>query len=494
MKPKILLFAAVFALGIMVSLPEKVSAVAPIGHFDAVTAEGKVEGWTARTDIPASIAESQLIVHVYINGPAGKGVLATSGIANLPRADVNAALGYAGNHGFSLSIPDQYKDGANHSVYVYAIGGYIGPNALLIGSPKTYNLGSSGGTTFRHPVGSLVISGGAVYYMDVNTRNPFPSAAVFNSYGYSFSSVFTTNSADLALAVGPVVPMKPTNTSGNKNPISTLDVVHQGTNTVQGWTIDPDNQNAAVQVEVHFDGPVGASTVKASAYGSANNPRPDVNSATGYSGNHGFNIAIPDSLKDGMSHAAYVYAVDVNTNTKVQFPGSPRSFVMENLASFSADIGADSTSITVGASTKLHWQVSPSLATVTISGLEPVSTAGNVTIMPTANTTYTLTANYNGQIITKSVTVSVDRSMPVITQLEVTYPLSNIYINPYTISWSVQNATLITMRETYSNGGYIDRTNLASSGSWTNNLNFTTTYVMTATNAMGSVQKTVTTK
>src|SRR3989338_5126811 len=38
--------------------------------------------------------------------------------------------------------------------------------------------------------------------------------------------------------------------------------------------------------------------------------RPDVNSALGISGNHGFTISTPKSLKDGNSHTIYAYGID----------------------------------------------------------------------------------------------------------------------------------------------------------------------------------------
>jgi hypothetical protein len=90
-------------------------------------------------------------------------------------------------------------------------------------------------------------------------------------------------------------------------------------NFIAGWTFDPDSSSTSITYRV-FD---GASLIY---QGTADGSRPDVDSAYGISGNHGFNLDTPSSLKDGYSHTVYVYAVDYQDNNQtVQITSSPKS-------------------------------------------------------------------------------------------------------------------------------------------------------------------------
>lgn len=60
----------------------------------------------------------------------------------------------------------------------------------------------------RHPRGTLVVSQGTVYFLGTDLRYPFPSAAVFFSWGNQFKDVVVGNYYDL-LTVGAIVQMKP---------------------------------------------------------------------------------------------------------------------------------------------------------------------------------------------------------------------------------------------------------------------------------------------
>lgn len=93
----------------------------PLGSFDfAAVSSGvaNVAGWAFDPGAP----ERSIPVDIYVNGVGVR--LA----ADKPRADVNAAMGVSGQHGFSGSVPLQ--PGAN-SVCVYAIGVVAGDNPFL---------------------------------------------------------------------------------------------------------------------------------------------------------------------------------------------------------------------------------------------------------------------------------------------------------------------------------------------------------------------------
>lgn len=104
----------------------------PIGNFDLINSDGEAIGWALDPDTP----NEPILVHFYIDGPAGQGgTLIGDAVANLPRTDPNQ-----NGHGFSYSIPAQYRDGMNHSLYVYGLDKTGDLNKILPGSPKSSNL------------------------------------------------------------------------------------------------------------------------------------------------------------------------------------------------------------------------------------------------------------------------------------------------------------------------------------------------------------------
>jgi len=56
----------------------------------------------------------------------------------------------------------------------------------------------------------------------------------------------------------------------------------------------------------------------------ANLPRPDVNTATGYPGDHGFSFAIPEQYRSGYRFF-YAYGIDAATDPNAQLLGSPKT-------------------------------------------------------------------------------------------------------------------------------------------------------------------------
>ena len=114
---------------------------APIGNFDGINQSNwTATGWSLDPDTPSTSTD----VHFYIDGPAsndaGHGTYIGQTNANKPRPDVNSATGYSGDHGFEFTIPNQYLDGRQHTLYAYGINsdGSNNNNPLLYGSPQTF--------------------------------------------------------------------------------------------------------------------------------------------------------------------------------------------------------------------------------------------------------------------------------------------------------------------------------------------------------------------
>ena len=81
-------------------------------------------------------------------------------------------------------------------------------------------------TVPRNPRATLVNHNGTIYFLGSDIRYPFPSAAVFLSWGSRFEDVIPANAGDVAMPVGPVVEFK-TKTEP-RHPRATL-VNHNGT-------------------------------------------------------------------------------------------------------------------------------------------------------------------------------------------------------------------------------------------------------------------------
>ena len=112
----------------------------PTGYLDGVTADGVISGWAIDPDD----TNKSIIVHLWLDNPAGSGIVVNAYEANVPRPDVNKDVlidgeQVFGNHGFNIMLPSQYKS-QPRKIYVYGIDAQGQPekNILLQGSPKDF--------------------------------------------------------------------------------------------------------------------------------------------------------------------------------------------------------------------------------------------------------------------------------------------------------------------------------------------------------------------
>ena len=175
------------------------------------------------------------------------------------------------------------------------------------------------------------------------------------------------------------------------------------------------------------------------------------------------------------SHTLTATATDVSgatqsaSQTFVVGPGGPAP----TISSFTAS----PTTVNAGGSSTLTWSTSGSTG-LSISGIGTV-TGTTVTVTPVTTTTYTLTATNGSGSATAAATVTVVpvASAPVIASFTAS-PASIVAGNLSTLSWSTANAASLSV----SNGvGVVTGTSTPV------NPAATTTYILTATNAVGSV-------
>ncbi len=93
---------------------------------------------------------------------------------------------------------------------------------------------------------------------------------------------------------------------------------------LQGWGLDPDNPNANIRIDFYANAPAGSSGSVLIGSTIANLSRPDVNSATGYSGNHGFFWNLPVTFTTPCRLMIYAYGIDLNGEVNPNLTNSPR--------------------------------------------------------------------------------------------------------------------------------------------------------------------------
>lgn len=112
---------------------------------------------------------------------------------------------------------------------------------------------------------------------------------------------------------------------GNKPPDGVFD--QTACTTLTGWAQDPDAPEAAVTVELFFDGEKG-DPAATGVQVVADVARDDLCMSLG-SCNHGFELDAPLGLRDGAIHPVHAYALDTEAGTQAELQLSPGQFQCE---------------------------------------------------------------------------------------------------------------------------------------------------------------------
>jgi hypothetical protein len=92
-------------------------------------------------------------------------------------------------------------------------------------------------------------------------------------------------------------------------PIGFVDAVSESDGVVSGWAFDPDQPAAAVRVGL-FELEATDGELRFLGWTEAGMPRPDVENAFGFPGDHGFRFSMPDEIRDGRPHTLFFEAAD----------------------------------------------------------------------------------------------------------------------------------------------------------------------------------------
>ncbi len=103
---------------------------------------------------------------------------------------------------------------------------------------------------------------------------------------------------------------------------------HDGSdcNSSVGWACDADDYNQALDIHFYRDGPFGSGGVFIGNVSAFQPREAAVGAACGGNPNHGFVFNTPDSLKDGISHSIYAYAINIGAAApNPLLSGSPKT-------------------------------------------------------------------------------------------------------------------------------------------------------------------------
>ncbi len=298
----------------------------PIGNLEAASVSGqsvRLQGWTFDPDEPGV----EIPVALHADG-ADIGWHPTG----IPRPDVNRAYSITGNHGFDITVS---QPSGQHVMQVFAInraGGndnpVVGSRAVSVGYPPRGNLD----VVQAKPNSTIRVAGWAydpdepdteipiAVYLDGHGVSWFPTGVarpdvnqvfgIRGSHGFdvTFSSPaggHTVSVYAINVAGGYGNPLFGQAFSQVGTPIGHLDsavAIGGGQVRMRGWALDPDNPAAAIKVAAYRDSVYGID------WYDTGQPRPDVNSALGVSGNHGFDITVPSPPGD---HQFTAYAINI---------------------------------------------------------------------------------------------------------------------------------------------------------------------------------------
>jgi len=167
----------------------------PRGGVDEVDPEGVVRGWAHEPDHP----DQPVLVHVYVDGPAGAGAYVGQALADRPRPE-------GPGRGFAFALPSALSAGRPRPIHVHAIDDAGGPNPLLPGSglettPRPTSLEAAGGAGQTVDAG-LPLAEPLAVVVRGPTGDPLPGVAVsfevVAGAGWLSDAVATTDAAGRA--------------------------------------------------------------------------------------------------------------------------------------------------------------------------------------------------------------------------------------------------------------------------------------------------------
>lgn len=185
----------------------------------------------------------------------------------------------------------------------------------------------------------------------------------------------------------------PPPTPTDREPIGNFDAIT--CESIIGWALDQDELSRSLDVHIYRDGQPGSGGVFLGSY-PTNILRADVNQAYGATGNHGFVIPTPESLRDGQSHQVFIYAINpVSGKNNPLITGSPKTLACPlppppplvcNPNTQTVAINATATFTASGGTNSYVWSAPGATTPSGVSGtfFTTYATSGNKTVTVTS--------------------------------------------------------------------------------------------------------------
>jgi hypothetical protein len=133
------------------------------------------------------------------------------------------------------------------------------------------------------------------------------------------------------------------------SPIGFFDGVDTTNWILGGWAYDPDSPTISINVHVYLEGQAGSGNLLGGY--TADVDRPDVNTAQGITGKHGFVISIPEYLRN-QYHTFYIYGIDITGDSNAPLTFSPKSSLTPPNADLSISGIVDGSTMTISTSSR----------------------------------------------------------------------------------------------------------------------------------------------
>jgi PKD repeat protein len=428
-----------------------ITNLAPVGNFETIVLPaGIIKGWEYDPD-NSSVSNT---IQIYFNGPRGVGTLVTSMDTSILRSDINAVFGITGNHGFEFAIPNLYKDGLLHSVYIYGVEINVLNNPTLIaGSPKSF--------TIAPPVAPTVTI----------TADP-STITVGSSAQLTWTSTNTTSCTASGAWVGAQT------TSGTLTVSPTVTSTYTLTCTGLGGTA---SQSAIITVNqpptLTFS--ANPTTIDSGASSTLSWSSTNTTSCTASNAWSGTKTISGTQLVSPTTTSTYSLTCDgpggaasKSVTVTVNPPPTP-----------SLTFSANPTTIISGSSSLLTWSSTNTTSCVASNSWTGAhATSGSETVSPTITSTYTLTCTGPGGTDDKSVTVTVNQPPTVTIAVD---PTTIDYGSHATLSWSSTNATSCVASDAWTGAQ-------STSGAVTVSPTITSNYTLTCTGVGGTTSQSAT--
>jgi hypothetical protein len=299
------------------------------GYVDTATCQ-TISGWA----VDLKRLNQSISVRVY----DGTTLLATV-TANQSRSDVGTALGDNGLHGFAYTPPSGFGGGA-HTIHVE----YETSTIDLSGSPKALSCGAA---NYAGYIDTAACSGINGWVADRNRLNTSITVSLWDGGTQIASTTASGSRSDVGAFLGDnglhgfslqlpssyangvahtlqvhfessgtQLPGSPiTLTCGSSGAVSYVGWVDTAScSGINGWAADRNRLNQSITVSL-WDPATQAQIASTTANGS----RPDVGTAIGDNGLHGYSLQLPSAYSNGASHALQVRF----ETSATQLSGSP---------------------------------------------------------------------------------------------------------------------------------------------------------------------------